>query len=235
MGKAILDESGIKEGKLIFLMRVGPDQFNSGLFDPNPPLTFIGVYASTIRQEFSLNPHNSTLSRGDPSITIHEAKKFLHYLIHERPSMLELLFTTRDHYMTPEWEILRNNVRKIVSLQFAQKILQIVQGNIDNACQSKYKRNPTRAYNTFFIATRMLDTVESLMKSGEISLQTPSQAYLDEILKGKFDTDTLYNHAKTKMSTLEEAIKQNQPNLNATTDLAFLNEWLIETIRRPTL
>ena len=47
MGRLLLDESGAQDCKLLFMMKVGPDQFNSGLFDPNPPPTFIGVFAST--------------------------------------------------------------------------------------------------------------------------------------------------------------------------------------------
>lgn len=52
IGRLLLDESGAQECKLLFMMKVGPDQFNSGLVDPNPPPTFIGVFASTSMLSF---------------------------------------------------------------------------------------------------------------------------------------------------------------------------------------
>lgn len=46
IGRVLLDESDAKDGKLLFLMRVSVDQFNSSLATPVPDPSFIGVYAS---------------------------------------------------------------------------------------------------------------------------------------------------------------------------------------------
>lgn len=47
VGEALMDWGGVKDGKLLFLMRVSDDQFNTGLATPRPPTTYIGVFAST--------------------------------------------------------------------------------------------------------------------------------------------------------------------------------------------
>lgn len=47
VGEALMDWGGVKDGKLLFLMRVSDDQFNTGLSTPRPPPTYIGVFAST--------------------------------------------------------------------------------------------------------------------------------------------------------------------------------------------
>jgi len=137
--------------------------------------------------------------------------------------------------MTPEWEILRANVERVVSAKLASKVLQIVNGNVENICHAKYKRHPTRVRNTFHVATRMLDTAESLAKRGVMDLQLVSIAYLEEILEGKYEAEALKERAKAKMEELEAVIRSNPANLRESADFAFLSDWLIETIRRPTL
>lgn len=137
--------------------------------------------------------------------------------------------------MTPEWLILRKGVKNVVSTQFARKVLQIVHGNVENICHKKYQKLPTKVYATFYIANRMLDTIDSLMETGEISLVTTSVAYLEEILLGKYDTPALYDKYKARVTLLEASIRENKPDLINSVNLDFLNQWLINTVRMPTL
>lgn len=108
-------------------------------------------------------------------------------------------------------------------------------GNIDNMNHKKFKRSPTVIKDTFYLLTRMLDVAESLITTGEISLQPVSKDFLDGILEGKFDLEALTTRSRDKVTQLEEAVKQNAINLNESVDFQFLNEWLIESIRKPTL
>lgn len=47
IGEALMCYSDVKEGKLLFMMKVSEDQFNTGLSSPNPSATYIGVFSST--------------------------------------------------------------------------------------------------------------------------------------------------------------------------------------------
>lgn len=121
VGRHLLNISGETDGKLLFLAFVGADQWNSSLTQPTSGPTLLGVYASTsafhsqrreetfekpnsstfpsrlthfcttVRKECSMTPGNPTISNESPSIVIHEAKKFMHYVLHDRPAMIEVL------------------------------------------------------------------------------------------------------------------------------------------------
>lgn len=108
-------------------------------------------------------------------------------------------------------------------------------GNIDNMNHRKFKRSAAVINDTFYLVTRMLDVAESLIQSGEISLCPSSKEYLDDVLGSKIGLDDLTNRAREKVTQLEEAVKQNPAGLKETVEIPFLNEWLLESIRRSTL
>ena len=159
----------------------------------------------------------------------------LKVLLSNSNNCLQLLYTTKDHFIAPEWEILRSNTRRIVSTHLVSRLLLMASGNIDNMNHRKYKRSPTVINDTFYLVTRMLDVAESLIVKGEISLQPTSKEYLDGILKSEHGLEDLTNRAKAKVAQIEEAVKQNKVGLNETFDYEFLNEWLLESIRKPTM
>lgn len=146
-----------------------------------------------------------------------------------------MLYTTQNHYIAPEWELLRQNVSRIVSTQFVHKVLQIVIGNVANMGHPKFKKNVTRIYTTFYVATRMLDVLESLVRTGRLRLDRQSEEYSQKVLNGDFNLETLTVTAKQRVETLEKLVAENEVLLRDKPDIDFLNSWLLNDIRAPTL
>ena len=55
------------------------------------------------------------------------------------------------------------------------------------------------------------------------------------MLGSKIGLEDLTNRARAKVTQLEEVVKQNPANLKETVEIPFLNEWLLESIRKSTL
>ena len=85
------------------------------------------------------------------------------------------------------------------------------------------------------MATRLLDAVEKLVRCGELGLQLVSEDYLKEVMAGKFDLDALVKRSKDRIADLEVLLKENAANLISQPNLDYLNDWLLEQVRRPTL
>lgn len=137
--------------------------------------------------------------------------------------------------MTPEWEILRSNASKIVSLHLVSRVVQMIAGQIEHMNPARYKRPVDKVNSSFYMTTRALDVLESLVQTREMTLFPTSRAYLDDILQGKYGVQELSDRSKERLSRIEADASRNEANLIETLDLQFLNDWLVETIRKPSI
>ena len=86
-------------------------------------MDYLAVYAAPTSEVLSLDKPPETVTNSKPDLEAHEVEKFCRLLIKGNPSMIEMLWTERMCWTTPEWTALRNIRAQFLS---SQAVLQYV-------------------------------------------------------------------------------------------------------------
>ena len=91
-------------GRVLFWKTWGSRSHNTEL--PSSDWDYLGVYLAPTKAVLSLHPPPETIDNSEaqkPDYQIHEAGKFCKLLLKGNPGIIEMLFTERMCYESPEW------------------------------------------------------------------------------------------------------------------------------------
>jgi len=115
-------------GRLIYAKVWGSYSHNTQT--PKSDVDYLAVYACTPRQLLSLSPPKETWDNKKPDVQAHEVRKFARLLLKGNPGVIEMLFTERMEFVTPEWLRLKEIRKSFLSCNVIKQYLGYAEGQM---------------------------------------------------------------------------------------------------------
>lgn len=120
----------VPPGRLIYWKVWGSHSHDTAL--PTSDVDFCGVYVADPYAILGLSTEHppDTIAQTKPDYQLHEVTKFCDLLMKGNPGIIEMLYTDKLEYSTPEWETIKAERKRFLSKQVVTQYLGYARGQL---------------------------------------------------------------------------------------------------------
>jgi len=177
----------------------------------------------------SLYPETETIVGEKPDFQAHEIKKFCELLLKGNQGIIEMLFTDKMCYVTPEWQQLIDNRDRFLSRKVVKQYIGYCQGQLKRLKNSTSLHTKSGQYNTkwAYHMIRLVTDAERIASGNApvVWKEGDELRLLMDVRAGKFSKEDVENMANEKIERVVSIAESSE--LPKSGDAEFLNDWLI--------
>jgi uncharacterized protein len=214
--------------KIIFAKLWGSRSHNTEL--PTSDWDFSGVYLTKTRDILSFRQQSDTLDGNDPDYQLHEAGKFCTLLLKGNPAIIEMLFTEKMCFESPEWLRLKSLRKKFLSKQVVEQYIGYATGQLRKLQNGigLHTRGGKYSEKWAYHLVRLLQDALRIVRGGYpiVWKDNSDRDFLMRIRNEKFTWKEIEVIANNLLAELEVQKPWMLPDQG---DADLLEEWLVTT------
>mgnify|MGYP001578001477 CR=1 FL=1 len=217
---------GVSPYPLLYAKVWGSHSHNTQL--PESDVDYLGVYVAPTHEVLSIDKPAETVTHNKPDIEAHEVEKFCRLLLKGNPSMVEMLFTDKMHYMTEPWVELVMCRQTFLSQSVVKQYLGYANGQLMRLKKGTKLHTKGGEYNTkwAYHIIRVLGDAYEIAKGGApvVWKEGPEHKLLMAIRHGEYEPERVVKMAGDMIGGIERVKPWALP---VEGDRGRLNDWLL--------